>query len=410
MPLTASQVKSAEASEKDYKLYDEKGLLLLVKKNGAKYWRFKYRLAGKEKVLALGVFPEITLAHARKLRDKARSDLQNAIDPSEHRQAIRQASKEANQNAFEVIALEWLQKRGKKSESGDKRLKALLERDLFPKLGKLPVSEIKPPQLLAVLRRIESRGAVETAHRAKQYAGQIFRYAVATGRAERDISSDLTGALAIPKKKHLAAITSPREAGQLYANIQTYQGTPTVQAALKLAPLLFCRPGELRRLEWEEINWDKQQIELPAEKMKTREPHIIPLSDQALVILKDLRDHHKRGKFVFPSARGASRPLSENGVRTALRSMGYDNDTMTPHGFRAMARTLLDEELNYRIEWIEQQLGHAVKDVHGRAYNRTKHLEQRRKMMQHWANYLEQLAEPSQKQNILTGNFGATQK
>ncbi|MBU2887467.1 integrase arm-type DNA-binding domain-containing protein [Gilvimarinus agarilyticus] len=408
MPLTACQVKSAEPREKDYKLYDEKGLLLLVKKSGAKYWRFKYRLAGKEKMLALGVFPEVTLAHARKLRDHARHNLQNDIDPGEQRQAKRQAGKDAAQNAFEVIALEWLEKRGKKSESGDKRLKALLERDLFPKLGKTAISEIKPPQLLAVLRRIESRGAVETAHRAKQYAGQIFRYAVATGRAERDITADLTGALATPQKKHLAAITTPREAGLLYANIQTYQGTPTVQAALKLAPLLFCRPGELRRLEWEEINWAKRQIELPAEKMKTKEPHIIPLSDQALAILEDLRDHHKRGKYVFPSARGASRPLSENGVRTALRSMGYDNETMTPHGFRAMARTLLDEELNYRVEWIEQQLGHAVKDVHGRAYNRTKHLEQRRKMMQHWSDYLDQLKAETETGNVITADFGST--
>ncbi|WP_041522091.1 tyrosine-type recombinase/integrase [Gilvimarinus agarilyticus] len=406
MALTASQIKSAEPRDKDYKLYDEKGLLLLVKKGGGKYWRLKYRIAGKEKLLALGVFPEITLSHARKLRDEARLDISAGIDPSQQRQALKQASSEAGQNAFEVIAREWLQKRGTKSVSGDKRLKALLEKDLLPQLGRFPVSDIKPQQLLAVLRRIESRGAIETAHRAKGIAGQVFRYAVATGRAERDVSADLTGALATPKTKHFAAITTPTEAGKLYGAIQQYQGTPTVQAALKLAPLLFCRHGELRHLEWAEINWDKSQIEIPGVKTKTREPHIIPLSRQALAILIDQRDHHKRGQYVFPSARGASRPISENGVRTALRTMGYDNNTMTAHGFRAMARTLLDEELNYRVEWIEQQLGHAVKDVHGRAYNRTKHLEQRRKMMQHWADYLDQLRAKAEAGNVITANFG----
>lgn len=406
MPLTASQIKSAEPREKDYKLYDEKGLLLLVKKTGAKYWRLKYRMAGKEKLLALGVFPEITLAHARKLRDEARVDISAGIDPSHKRQATRQATKKASADAFEVIAREWLQNRGKKAESSDKRLVAMLERDLFPRLGAMPITDITPPILLAVLRKIEQRGALETAHRAKSYTGQIMRYAVATGRAERDISADLKGALATPKKGHFPAITNPDDVGKLYSAIQGYQGTPIVQAALKLSPLFFCRQGELRHLLWEEVNWEKQQIEIPAEKTKTGEPHIIPLCRQALAILEDLRDYHKRGDYVFPSARGASRPLSDNGVRTALRSLGYDNETMTPHGFRAMARTLLDEELNYRIDWIEHQLGHAVKDVHGRAYNRTKHLEQRRKMMQHWADYLDQLKAKAEAGNVITAQFG----
>lgn len=404
MPLSLPEVKSAEPGEKDYKLYDSLGLFLLVKKNGAKYWRFRYKYQGREKALALGVFPEVTLTQARLKRDSARRELKSGQDPSA---AIQEAKRgQDKKNQFKAVATEWLEKRGKKSQSSDTRLKNLLERELFPTLGRLPIGEITPPQLLAALRRIEGRGAIETAHRAKQYAGQIFRYAVAIGKAERDISADLTGALAVVKRKHLAAITAPNEVGRLYNAIQQYQGTPTVQAALMLAPLLFCRPGELRHLEWEEINWEKNQIELPAEKMKTREPHIIPLSRQALAILENLRDKHKRGKYVFPSARGASRPLSENGVRTALRSMGYTNDQMTPHGFRAMARTLLDEELNYRIEWIEQQLGHAVKDVHGRAYNRTKHLEQRRKMMQHWADYLDHLAAKACAGNVVTGNFG----
>lgn len=405
MALTVNAIKSAQPKDKDYKLYDEKGLFLLVTKKGAKYWRFKYRVNGKEKKLSFGVYPEITLTTARKKRDQARVNLQDGIDPNNQKKALRQASQEAEQNSFEVIAYEWLEKRGKKSESGDKRLKRLLEKDLFPTLGKKRVKEITPPTLLATLRRIENRGAIETAHRAKQYAGQIFRYAIATGRAERDPSADLKGALTTPTETHFAAITTPRDAGKLYATIQEYQGTPTVIAALKLTALLFCRQGELRHLVWEEINWEKKRIELSGDRMKNGEPHIIPLSRQAFEIFEDLRDHHKRGKYVFPSARGASRPLSENGVRTALRSMGYDNDTMTPHGFRAMARTLLDEELGFRIEWIEQQLGHAVRDVHGRAYNRTMHLEQRQEMMQRWADYLDQLAIQSHSDNIIEGGF-----
>ena len=405
MPLSVPQIKNAKPCDKDYKLSDEKGLYLLVKPNGSKYWRLKYRYERKEKTLALGVFPEITLTMARKRRDEARSKLQNDIDPSSEKKAKKRASAESAQNSFAAIAYEWLEKRGTKSESGDKRLKGLLDKDLFPTLGHLPISSITPPKLLSALRKIEARGAIETAHRAKQYSGQIFRYAVATGRAERDISTDITGALATPKSKHFAAITDPKEVGKLLAAIDGYQGTTTVTTALKLAPMLFCRQGELRHLEWTEINWDERRIELPGEKMKTGEPHIMPLSKQAFSILDELRNGPKRGKYVFPSARGASRPLSENGVRTALRALGYDNDTMTPHGFRAMARTLLDEVLGYRIEWIEQQLGHAVKDVHGRAYNRTTHLPQRTKMMQHYADYLDALKAQALSGNVIAGDF-----
>jgi len=405
MPLTLPDVKNAQPREKDYKLYDEKGMFLLVKKNGAKYWRYKYRFEGKEKTLALGVFPEVTLTLAQKRRDKARVKLQSGIDPSAERQVKKLLSVEAAENSFSAITQEWLVKRGKKSESGDAKLLRLLERDLLPYLGNQAISTITPPKLLSVLRKIEDRGAVETAHRAKQYAGQIFRYAVATGKAERDISADLRGALASPKSGHFAAITDPREVGRLIAAIDNYQGTPTVVAALKLSPLLFCRQGELRHLEWTEINWEEKRIELPAEKMKAKEPHIIPLSKQALAILEELSHGPKRGIYVFPSARGASRPLSDNGVRTALRSLGYDNQTMTPHGFRAMARTLLDEQLGFRIEWIEQQLAHAVKDVHGRAYNRTKHLPQRTEMMQRYADYLEALKTEALTGNVIAGSF-----
>jgi len=262
--------------------------------------------------------------------------------------------------------------------------------------------------LLAVLRKIESRGAVETAHRAKQTAGQIFRFAVSTGRAERDPSADLSGALKTPKKKHLASITDPKEVGKLLLAIDNFQGTATVTAALSLSPLLFARPGELRHMEWEEINWEGGQWEIPAEKMKIKQPHIVPLCKQAIAILKELQLLTGRGKYVFPSARGASRPLSDNGVRTALRTLGYDNDTMTPHGFRATARTLLDEVLGFRIEWIEQQLAHTVRDPQGRAYNRTKHLPQRKDMMQKWADYLDNLKAQAASSNVITGDFAKT--
>jgi integrase len=393
MALSDSKVRTAKPAEKEYKLADDKGLFLLVKTNGGKYWRMKYRSDGKERKLSIGVYPDVTLAQAREARDTARNLVAQGIDASTHKQATKAARRNAAANCFEVVALEWLEKRGEKSEGGDKRLHRLLHKDLFPYIGARPIQDITPPELLQVLRRIESRGAVNTAHRAKQAAGMVFRYAVATGRAERDPGADLKGALATPKATHFQAITDPAGAAVLMRAIHSYQGTPAVMAALKLSPLLFCRPGELRQLEWQEVNLAEHRIEIPGDKMKTGQPHIIPLCNQAMAILADLHPLTGRGRYVFPSARGASRPLSENGVRTALRTMGYANDQMTPHGFRAMARTLLDEILNFPPEWIEHQLAHAVKDANGRAYNRTKHLDQRRRMMQTWADYLDGLRE-----------------
>jgi integrase len=370
---------------------DEKGLYVLIKPNGGKYWRLKYRLAGKEKLLALGMYPDRSLSQARADRDEARKLRAKGIDPSQNKQANKKAQLDALADSFEVIGLEWLQKRGVKSEGGDKRLHRLLKKDLFPYIGKRPVSEITAPELLRTLRRIEERGAVATAHRAKQIAGMVFRYAVATGRAERDPSIDLKGALAQPQKTHFKAITEQSEVGPLMKAIHNYQGTPTVISALRLSPLLFCRPGELRHLEWKEVHLEESRIELPASKMKMNQPHIIPLCTQAIEILRNLHLLTGRGKYVFPSARGASRPLSENGVRTALRSIGYTNEQISPHGFRAMARTLLDEVLNFPVDWIEHQLAHAVNDSNGRAYNRTKHISQRHQMMQTWADYLDGL-------------------
>jgi len=390
--LTATAVKQAKPRTKAYSLSDGGWLYLFVKPNGTKAWRFNYRINGKQKTLAIGIYPDISLKSARDKHKEARENLANGIDPNAAKQAQKAADQGAFANSFEVVALEWLQKRGAKSEGGDKRLNRLLQKDLFPYIGKRPISKITSPDLLKALRRIESRGAVNTAHRAKQAAGMVFRYAAATGRAERDPSVDLKDALAQPKRTHFKSITEPAEIGPLLTAINNYRGTPVVMAALKLSPLFFCRPGELRHLEWSEVNFSESRIELPASKMKMKESHIIPLASQAIEILKELLPITGRGKFVFPSARGASRPLSDNGVRTALRTLGYTNDQISPHGFRAMARTILDEVLNFPVDWIEHQLSHAVRDANGRAYNRTKHLMQRRGMMQTWADYLDGLA------------------
>jgi integrase len=388
--LSDVAAKNAAPKDKPYKLADGAGLYLEVMPTGSKYWRLKFRYAGKEKRLALGVYPAVTLKAARKAARDARDGLAAGIDPTETRRQDKLERSVGAANSFRAVALEWYEKEKPHwSESHIKRAGWLLEKNLFPWLGHRPIAEINPPELLTTLRKTESKGTLETAHRAKQIAGQIFRYAVATGRAERDPTPDLKGALATPQGGHHAAIIDPKAVGDLLRAIDGFRGTPAVMAALKLSPLLFCRPGELRHMEWAEIDWEQERWEIPAEKMKLRLPHIVPLCAQALAILRDIQPITGRSKYVFPSARGASRPLSENGVRTALRTLGFTNDEMTPHGFRAMARTILDEVLGFRVEWIEHQLAHAVKDANGRAYNRTSHLPQRREMMQAWADYLD---------------------
>jgi integrase len=389
--LTATAVKQAKPKAKPYKLADGGGLYLHVKTAG-KYWRYKYRFAGKEKLLALGTYPDISLADARKLHQAARENLADGIDPSSHKKTKKSANQSNSANSFEAVALEWSKTRSKKADSTEKRQRSLLEKDLFPFIGSRPIADIDAPELLKTLRKIENRGAIETAHRANRLAGQIFRYAIVTGRSKHNPSIDLKDALTQPIKSHRKSITDPAEVGPLMAAIKNYQATPVVMAALQLSPLFLCRPGELRHLEWAEVNFAEARIELPASKMKMKEPHIIPLASQAIAILKELQPISGRGKYVFPSARGASRPLSDNGVRTALRTLGYTNDQICPHGFRAMGRTILDEVLNFPVDWIEHQIAHSVKDANGRAYNRTKHLPQRHQMMQTWADYLDSLA------------------
>ena len=408
MPLTATEVKQAKPQDKPRKLADGGGLHLLIHPNGAKYWRYKYRFAGKEKLLALGVYPEISLKDAREAHQQARKKLASGIDPGSARKVEKLTRHLAAAESFEAVAREWYdQIMPQKSESYRVRTGRILEKDLYPVLGNRPIAEIAAAELLAALRRIEARGANDIAHRARQTAGQVFRFAVATGRAERDPSADLKGALK-PKgqKKHHAAITDPQELGRLLLAIDGFEGTPTVKTALMLSPLLFQRPGEIRAMEWTEINWEESRWELPAEKMKMGQRHIVPLCQQAIAALNEIQPLTGRGRYVFPSARGASRCLSENAVRVALRTLGFDNDTMTPHGFRATARTILDEVLGYRVDWIEHQLAHAVKDANGRAYNRTSHLKDRAAMMQGWADYLDNLKAQAKAGNVVTVKFG----
>ena len=408
MALTDTKIKQAKPRDKDYKLSDAKGLFLLVTKKGAKYWRLKYRFAGKEKLLSIGVYPSVTLKQARKVCGQAKDQLEQGIDPSQAKKARKVELATAQANNFEVIALEWhKQQSAKWSESYTAKVLRAIERDLFPYIGTLPLDQISPPQLLAVFKRIEKRGATESAHRVKQITGQVYRYAVATGRAQRDITPDLKGALAPTQKKHFPAITEPEQVGRLLNMIDGYEGTQTVRAALKLAPLVFVRPKELRCAEWSEIDFDKAEWRIPGSKMKMGEDHIVPLSSQSLSILEEQRlltGHW--GGYVFPSARSPRRPMSDNAILSAFRNMGISKDEMTGHGFRAMARTLLDEVLGERVELIEHQLAHAVKDSLGRAYNRTTHLPQRKEMMQSWADYLDDLKLSADKLNVVVANFG----
>lgn len=393
IPLSDMKVKTAKPKDKPFKLSDNDGLYLLVTEKGGKWWRFKYRFGGKEKLLSLGTYPEISLADARQQRDEARKQVAKGIDPGAVRKSQKKAETE-EKDTFEVIAREWHSRFTPTWTIGHAgTIIDRMERDLFPWIGKRPIAEIKAPELLAAMRRVESRGALETAHRIRTIGGQVFRYAVATGRAERDISVDLKGALPQPQEKHRAAITEPLEVAKLLRAIDDYSGGFIVKCALKIAPLVFVRPGELRHMEWTELDFENAQWNIPAGKMKMKEPHLVPLSEQATKILKELQGLTGASRYVFPSGRSFDRALSDNAILAALRRMGYAKDEMSGHGFRAMARTILDEVLQIRPDYIEHQLAHAVRDPNGRAYNRTAHLAERRKMMQTWADYLDRLKE-----------------
>lgn len=390
MPLTDTAIRNLQPKDKPFKVFDERGLHILVMPTGGKWWRFKYRFNGKDKQLSLGVYPDVSLKSARVRRDEARKQVAAGIDPSEHRKAQKSAHADRLANSFEIVAREWIEKyKSTWVPSHSSRTLRRLEKDVFPWLGSRPISDIKAKELLSVIRRLENRGVLETAHRTLNTCSQVFRYAVATGRVERDPTRDLRGALPPVRGGHFAAVTDPMKVGQLLRAFDGYEGSLIVQSALKLAPLVFVRPGELRAAQWKDINLDSAEWGYTVSKTGTE--HIVPLAKQAVGILRILQGLTGNGQYVFPSGRSRLRPMSDNGILAAMRRMGISKEEMSGHGFRAMARTILDEVLGIRPDLIEHQLAHAVRDPNGRAYNRTAHLPERRKMMQKWADYLEEL-------------------
>lgn len=393
MPLGDTFVRQVKPSGKPAgdSYADGGGMYLLVKPSG-KYWRMDYRFAGKRKTLALGVYPAVTLAQARRRRDDAKAQLADGVDPSVSKREEKLARKMVAENTFEKVAMQWLHATAAdRKEITQQKVQTWLGKDIFPSIGKLPISTIGPRDVLAMARKMEERGANESAKRLVQICGQVFRYAVAEGSAERDVTQDLKGALQKAEKRHYAAITDPAQLAPLLRAMDGYSGHIYSRTALLLTPLLFVRPGELRKAEWSEIDFEAAEWRIPAAKMKMKSDHIVPLSTQAIELLRQVHPISGHGKYVFPSIRTGERPMSENTVSAALRAIGYDRDTQTAHGFRATARTIMDEVLGERVDLIEHQLAHAVKDANGRAYNRTAHLPARKAMMQRWSDYLDSL-------------------
>jgi len=405
-------LKSAREGGKSHKIADGGGLHLEARPTGAGWWRFRYQFGGKEQMLSLGTYPDVSLALARQRRDDARKQVAGGVDPSILRKSQKlEVAKQAEvarlidaglpaPGTFEFVAREWLKTihEVKVSPGHAARTRIRLEQDAFPLIGRRPIDQIEPPELLQCLRRVEARGAIETAHRIKDACGQVFRYGISAGYCQRNPASDLRDALRPVQSKHRAAITDPLQVGELLRNMKAYQGHPVTRAALQLSVLLLLRPGELRHMEWSWIDLDGATLTVPAETMKRSKqdkvsgpPHIVPLASQAIEELRDLQALTGRGRYVFPSLTSSERCMSDNTVRSALRRMGYGNDDMTAHGFRATARTMIAERLNVAAEVIEAQLAHVVSDSLGRAYNRTQFLDQRRDMMAKWADYLDQL-------------------
>ncbi|MFL9959554.1 integrase arm-type DNA-binding domain-containing protein [Paraburkholderia sediminicola] len=390
MALTDIAVRNAKSRDKLYRLFDERGMYLEVSTTGGKWWRLKYRFGGKEKRLSLGVYPDVSLKDARDHRDDPRKLLAKGIDPSIERKVQKAATVERAANSFEAVAREWYARQAPGwAPSHAEKIMGRLEKDVFPWLGGRAIAEIKAPEVLTVLRRVEARGALDTAHRVHQNCGQVFRYAVATGRAERDVSADLRGALPPARHTHFPSVTEPAEVAGLLRALDGFQGTFVVQCALRLAPLLFVRPGELRTAQWTQFDLDKAQWRYTVSKTKTE--HLVPLATQTVVILRDLHALTGQRKYVFPG-RDVKKPMSGAAINAALRRMGFDTkEEITGHGFRAMARTILHEHLRFPSEVIEHQLAHRVPDALGTAYNRTKFIDDRIAMMQQWADYLDKL-------------------
>lgn len=394
MSLTHFAIRKAKPGDKPLKLVDGGGLYLLLTPAGARWWRWDYRrpVTGQRNTLSLGVYPDASLADARVKRDDARRQLAAGIDPGTLRQTTRKAKQVRAANSFEIVAREWFAlNKSSWVESYSSKILLRLENDLFPWIGHRPIADIRARELLDTLNRVVQRGAIETAHRILQNCNQIFRYAIVIEKADRNPAADLKGALPSANPEHRAAITEPKRIGELLRAVDGYQGTFVTRCALRLAPLVFTRPGELRHAEWTEFDLDQAQWNIPPEKMKMRGAHLVPLPRQALAILQDIYPLTGNGRYVFPSARTDTRPMSDNAVLAALRRMGFPKEEMCGHGFRAMARTVLDEVLGFRPDIIEHQLAHTVKDPNGRAYNRTAHLQYRIRMMQEWADYLDRL-------------------
>lgn len=406
--LSDKAAQAAKPREKQYKLADGDGLTLIIKPNGTKLWWFRYRFGGKEKTLALGEYPIRTLLSAREHAHEAKKLLLNGIDPMQLKSDAKQAKvhQEEQQehdaaSLFEVVARDWFEKHKKSLNwevNHSSKIIGRLENDIFPYIGKRPVKDITAPELLSVVRRIESRGALETAHRALSECGRVFRYAVASGLAERDPSGDLKGALPPYRKdNHFAAVTDPTQVGNLLRDIEAYTGTNIVRCAFALSPRLFLRPGELRKLEWDWIKFEDSMLTIPphAHKTgkKTQAPHLVPLSRQSVDILREIQPLTGNDKYVFPGARDRNRPMSDNAIRSAMRRLGWTGDEMTPHGFRAMASTIMDN-MGYKQEWLERQLAHDEANKVKAAYKRDLHLmylPERKKMMQEWSDYLDSL-------------------
>ncbi len=401
--LTDLAVRKAGPREKAYKLSDGGGLYLLVTTSGQRYWRMDYRFADKRATSALGVYPTVTMAEARAKRLEIKRLIAEGINPAAKRRIDKITGTLANVNSFRAVAEEWLDKASRegRAEVTMGKLRWLLE-FAHPIIGDRKIGEIKAPELLAVLRAVEKRGHYETARRLRSTCGQVFRYAIATGRADRDISADLRGALIVPKVTHRAAIITPKDAGVLLRAIDAYSGYPITHAALRLAPHVFVRPGELRHAEWTEFDLTKNVWTIPAEKTKMRVAHRVPLTRQVLAILEELRELSGNRRYLFPAQGKRDRPMCENTINLALRRMGFDGKTMTAHGFRAMASTLLNEQGHWNPDAIERQLGHAESDEVRRAYARGEHWEERLAMMKSWSDYLDQLRSGAK---ILQGSF-----
>jgi integrase len=391
--LNDTRVRAAKPCQRPIKISDSGGLYLLITPHGSKLWRLAYRFRGKQKTLAIGAYPTFTLKAARDKREEAKLLLANGVDPSTERRLARQIT--STENTFKAVADEVLAKLEKEGRADVTLTKKRWLLDFaYPAFGHRPIGEITAPEVLSVLRRVEARGRYETARRLRSTCGTIFRYAIATGRAERDPSADLRGALTSPKPNHRAAIVDPVGIGELLRAIDGYDGLPMTKAALRLAPLVFVRPGELRHAEWLEFDLAAAEWRIPSAKMKMRRPHRVPLSRQALDVLRDLQPMSGGGRFLFPSIRSTVRPMSENTLNAALRRLGYGTDEMTTHGFRTMASTRLNEMSGWNPDAIERQLAHQEQDDVRRAYvHAAEYWPERVKMMQAWADYLDELRE-----------------